>query len=186
MNIVFCLPGREFSNKFLNSWTSLIHNIPKDWKWAHVTGYVPNITYSRQSLLDRAKMFRPTHYMWIDSDQVFNPNQFLQLASHDLPIISGLYKKENLPDQFAGCKLNGETLTTSDIEGVDKPIEVLANGMGFMLVKSEVFDLIEKPFEFLNEHQWEDFGFADKARKLGFKSYIDPAIIVGHEKKIVI
>jgi len=186
MRIVFCLPGREFSNRFLDSWTNLIHNIPSDWSWAHVTGYVPNISYTRQALLDRARIFKPTHYMWIDSDQVFTFKQFNQLLSYNLPIISGLYKKENSPNQFACCKLNGETLTDKDIQNQDSPMEVLANGMGFMLVKKEAIEMLEDPFEFLNKDQWEDFGFQTKARKSGFKSYIDPTIVVGHEKKVVL
>ena len=40
-------------------------------EWAMVNGYIPNVSMSRQSLLDRARMHRPTHYMWIDDDQVF-------------------------------------------------------------------------------------------------------------------
>ena len=65
-------------------------------------------------------------------------------------------------------------------------MEVQANGMGFMLVKREVFDVIENPFEHLNEHQWEDFGFANKARQAGFKSYVDTKIVIGHEKSVIL
>ena len=46
--VVFILPGREFSNKFLDSWTNLIKNIPQSWDWFHVTGYVPNVFYNRK------------------------------------------------------------------------------------------------------------------------------------------
>ena len=31
----------------------------------------------------------------------------------------------------------------------------------------------------------EDFTFQEKARKKGFKSYIDPKVIIGHEKKFI-
>ena len=74
MEIGFCIPGREFSNKFLESWTNLIKTLP--FKWYLFTGYLPNISYNRQALIDRAKMIRPTHCMWIDSDQVFQPDDF--------------------------------------------------------------------------------------------------------------
>ena len=38
-----------------------------------------------------------------------------------------------------------------------------------------------------NEKQWEgeDFTFQEKARKKGFKSYIDPKVIIGHENKFI-
>ena len=182
--VVFILPGREFSNKFLDSWTNLIKNIPQSWDWFHVTGYVPNVFYNRQALLDRAKMFRPTHYMWIDNDQVFDFKMFNTLVQHNLPIVSGIYKKNNL--MYACCGLDGKTLTVNDLEGKNELIEVKANGMGFMLVKSIVFDLIQNPFEPLDFDQWEDFSFQLKAREKGFKSYIDPTVVVGHEKKTIL
>ena len=115
MKIGFILPGREFSEKFLNSWTSTLKSMPKEWDWFHITGYVPNVFYNRQALLDRAKMLRPTHYMWIDSDQVFKFQMLEKLIKHNLPIVSGIYKKT--PDIFACCGLDGRTLTVNDIEG---------------------------------------------------------------------
>ena len=184
MKIGFILPGREFSEKFLNSWTGMLKSIPNEWDWFHITGYVPNVFYNRQALLDRAKMLRPTHYMWIDSDQVFNFSMLEKLVNHNLPIVSGIYKKT--PDIFACCGLDGRTLTVNDIEGQTDLIEVKANGMGFMLVKREVLDYIIDPFEPIDPDQWEDFTFQEKARQKGYKSYIDPTIIVGHEKKIVL
>jgi GT2 family glycosyltransferase len=107
-----------------------------------------------------------------------------RLINHNLPIVSGIYKKT--PDIFACCGLDGRTLTVNDIEGQTDLIEVKANGMGFMLVKREVLDYIVDPFEPIDPDQWEDFTFQEKARQRGFRSYIDPTIIVGHEKKIVL
>jgi hypothetical protein len=184
MKIGFILPGQEFSNKFLDSWTNIIYSIPNEWKWFHVSGYVPNVFYNRQALLDRAKMLNPTHYMWIDNDQVFNFGMLQALIKHNLPIVSGVYKKSK--DLYACCGLDGKTLTVKDLEGKTELIEVKANGMGFMLVKKEVFDRILDPFEFLDFNQWEDFTFQEKARRAGFKSYIDPKVVVGHEKKTII
>jgi len=181
--IAFCIPGNTFSGTFLKCWTSLVKQLPPSMDWFLINGYAPNITYSRQSLLLRARMLRPTHYMWIDDDQVFMYNQFKTLLDHNLDIVSGVYKKSD--DLFACCKLNGETLTTNDNleDGIN---EVMANGFGFMLVKAEVFDRIDKPFEHLNEDQWEDFGFANKARQLGYKVNIDTNVVVGHEKSRIL
>jgi hypothetical protein len=82
--------------------------------------------------------------------------------------------------------LEGKTMTIDDIKGKTDLIEVKANGMGFMLVKAEVFNHIIDPFEPLDPDQWEDFTFQEKARNAGFKSYIDPTLIIGHEKKIIL
>ena len=43
-----------------------------------------------------------------------------------------------------------------------------------------------QPFEYLNEDQWEDFGFANKARQLGYKVNVDSNIVVGHEKSRIL
>ena len=181
--IAFCIPGNTFSGTFLQCWTHLIKQLPPNMDWFLINGYAPNITYSRQSLLLRARMLRPTHYMWIDDDQVFTFEQFKRLYDHNLDIVSGLYKKSEM--MYACCKLNGETLTVNDEleSGIN---EVMANGFGFMLVKAEVFDHIDKPFEYLNEDQWEDFGFANKARQLGYKVNIDSHVKVGHEKSRIL
>ena len=184
MRIVFCIPGKKFSGTFLTCWTNLVKNLQiNNIDWGMVNGYVPNISMSRQALLDRGRMYRPTHYMWIDDDQVFEYTQFKKLLDHDLDIVSGIYKKSN--ELYACCKLNGETLNVND--NMEKGVhEVMANGMGFMLVKKEVFDGMYNPFDFLNENQWEDFGFADKARQLGYKVNIDNTVIIGHEKLMTI
>jgi len=58
MKIGFILPGREFSNKFLDSWTNIIYSMPNEWKWFHVSGYVPNVFYNRQALLDKTSTIR--------------------------------------------------------------------------------------------------------------------------------
>lgn len=193
VNIAFCIPGREFSARFLQSWTSLIKNLPLQYRWALFNGYTPNIFYIRQSLVDRAKMIRPTHYMWIDDDQVFDYIHFEKLFKHNLPIISGIYRRatghgkiEQLSDKFACSLLGGKTLREDDIKDKNVPMEVHANGFGFMLVKAEVFDKVVTPFQPTSDTEWEDFAFAERARKIGYKSYIDPSIIVGHEKKLIL
>ena len=182
MVISFCIPGNEFSNRFLESWTNLVKTL--SCKWHLFTGYIPNISYNRQVLLDRAKMIRPTHYMWIDSDQVFKPEDFYKLIEHDKDIVSGIYHKTQNGD-YACKTLNMDPLTDKDIENKKELIEVHSNGMGWMLVKSLVYYRMEGRFVPIKEW-WEDTSFQIRAKQLGYKSYIDPNIIIGHEKLITI
>ena len=128
MKIAFCIPGKEFSQRFLYSWTNLIQFMPPSWEWHFFTGYICSVSYNRQAILERANMFRPTHYMWNDSDQVFNHHHFIDLVAHDLPIVSGLYHRstsgfegrEELGDKFSCSKMDGRTLTEEDIETMNK------------------------------------------------------------------
>ena len=78
-------------------------------------------------------------------------------------------------------------LYTSDNDlNSNQPIEVYANGMGWMLVKKEVFEDTENPFDQTYSEQSEDIIFQVKAREKGYKSYIIPDVILGHEKMLIV
>ena len=103
LNIIFCIPGNSFSNKFLQCWTNLL-------AWCHSnnitpylsTAYSSNVFFVRNMCLKgnnldgiHQKPFQGKinydYIMWIDSDQVFSPEQFSQLLKHDKDIVSGMY-----------------------------------------------------------------------------------------------
>ena len=64
-------------------------------------------------------------------------------------------------------------------------VEVKANGMGWMLVKRGVFEKIDKPFD-PEGLRGEDITFQMKASEQGFRSYVDPSVVVGHEKSFIL
>ena len=87
VKIVFCLPGRTFSNNFLKSWTYLVSDLSdKDIQWLPAVGYSPNLYYVRNMCLGgditRGIHQKPwdgldyDYMMWIDSDMVFKPKHF--------------------------------------------------------------------------------------------------------------
>ncbi len=144
------------------------------------------------------------YIMWIDSDILFTPQHFIQLLSHkDKDIVSGLYPmeggiaypvvKEWNIDYF---QKNGtfEFLKTNDPILYNKqPFEVVYTGLGFVLVKKGVFEKIGYPwfppefFEFENgiyDFCSEDVGFCRKATRAGFKIWIDPTVVLRHEKTV--
>ncbi len=73
-------------------------------------------------------------------------------------------------------------------------MEVEYNGMGFMLIKKGVFEKVEYPWFCqlkkqigdLEDYCSEDVAFCHLARKAGFQIFIDPQLIVGHEKMRVL
>ena len=102
--VVFCLPGKEFSGIFLQSFIKLIY-----WCWqnginAHVrTEYAPNIYSVRNVLLELGRLtplnemdtpfggnLQYDYTMWIDSDMVFEPEDFKRLLDARKDIVSGL------------------------------------------------------------------------------------------------
>ena len=207
MKVVFCIPGNNFSNRFLKCWTNLTRELHKrDIEYELLSQYIPNVYQVRSLLLGADRKFgqyqtpwqgkRDYDYiMWIDSDQVFEPNDFFKLLEHDKDIVSGLYLRKpqgdtlnDIPIEFACFNEDGKRLYTNEVNGELR--KVWSNGMGWMLIKKGVFEKIEYPWfgpiiEGLGFHG-EDVSFQLRARDSGFESYVDTSVIVGHEKEVVL
>jgi GT2 family glycosyltransferase len=215
ITVVFCLPGSSFGGKFLERWTDLVayclsHGIRPVLSRREAC----NIYYVRNMCLGadvmRGKDQKPfdgkldyDFIMWIDSDILFNQQQFMKLLSHDADIVSGVYLMEDgkslatvkeWDEEY--FKKNGHFnfLTIQEISGKEELIEVAYTGMGFMLIKRGVFERLEYPwFRPLEkkigdmvDFTMEDVAFCLRAREAGFKILVDPAVRVGHEKKVVL
>ena len=103
LTIMFCLPGKSFSNHFLLSWSELMmycltHQIrplvscQQNSNVYHVRNACLGADILRGSLqLPFDGKLDYDFIMWIDSDQVFSPAQFETLLRHDKEVVSGLY-----------------------------------------------------------------------------------------------
>ena len=207
MKIIFCIPGNSFSNRFLKCWTNLTKELHKrDIEYELLSQYIPNVYKVRSLLLGADRTFGQfqvpwqgkkdyDYIMWIDSDQVFEPNDFFKLLEHDKGIVSGLYLRKpqsdslsDIPIEFACFNEDGKKLYTNEVNG--ELIKVWSNGMGWMLIKKGVFEKIEYPWfgpiiEGLGFHG-EDVSFQLRAKDVGFDSYVDTSIVVGHEKGVIL
>ena len=196
MKIAFCIPGKEFTGWFLENWTELIQILNLDIEWKLFRNYHPIVSKTRIEVLRRAQLWEPDYYMWIDSDTNFKTSDFFKLLSSDKHIVSGLYYLQPpggrftntyVPVTYACHKNSRELLYTTDNDlSTNQPMEVYANGMGWMLVKKEVFEDVEKPFDQTYSEQSEDIIFQVKAREKGYKSYVLPDVILGHEKMLIV
>ncbi|MDD5687447.1 MAG: hypothetical protein PHE88_06420 [Elusimicrobia bacterium] len=212
--VIFCLPGNNFSGKFLDCWTNLIsYCMANGIQFAVSRKESNNIYYVRNMCLgadiSRGENQKPfdgkidyDYLMWIDSDIIFTPQQFQKLLNQDKDIVSGVYSMEG-GGQFASVKdwdekffeKNGyfQFLTPKDIEKSNDLMEVSYTGFGFILIKKGVFESIlypwfkplEKRIGNMTDFTMEDVGFCLRAKEKGFKIWIDPQIRVGHEKKII-
>ena len=207
MKIIFCIPGNSFSNRFLKCWTNLTKELHKrDIEYELLSQYIPNVYKVRSLLLGADRKHGQyqapwqdkkdyDYIMWIDSDQVFEPNDFFKLLEHDKDIVSGLYLRKpqgdtlnDIPIEFACFSAPSKGLFTNETNG--ELIEVFANGMGWMLVKKGVFE--KTPFPWFGpiitglDFNGEDVAFQMRAKDSGFNSYVDTSIIVGHEKEVVL
>lgn len=212
--IIFCLPGDNYSGNFLKCWTDLVLYCVQNNITPILSQYSScNIYYVRTMCLGGRSIDGRTqkpfqgkinydYLMWIDSDIIFNIKQFDKLLSHDLDIVSGLYKMQN-KTHYATVKnwdvdtykKNGcfDFLKPDDIK-TNELFEVSYTGFGFMLIKKGVFEKIEYPWfkprfiemDHITEFTMEDVTFCLEAKEKGFKIMIDPTIVVGHEKKLIL
>lgn len=144
-----------------------------------------------------------THLMWIDSDVIFTPDQFVRLINYDKDIVSGIYKMsdgvsyatvEKWDEEYFKGHGNFQFMQDRDFAGRRDLIEVAYSGFGFMLIKRGVFESLPYPwFRPIFHHigtavdfSAEDASFCITAREKGFKILVDPGLKVGHEKMKVI
>jgi len=122
------------------------------------------ITRARNYLVDEFLRSGFTHLLFIDSDIHYNPQDVLALMALDKDVIGGPYPKksinwgnvalaarshadldpkelENLVGEYVFNVVKG----TSQFQVTD-PLEVLEIGTGFMMVKREVFEKMEKAY----------------------------------------
>lgn len=131
-----------------------------------------------------------THVFYIDDDLVFEADALDRLLVHaDKDVVSGLYLMRNFPhyplafdevreNENGKCKF---MFLTPDKEGL---VRVVNCGFGFVLIKTDVFRKLEKPWVRLGEiekDEWcDDVAFFNRVRKAGFKLYCDLDIRLGH------
>lgn len=211
MNIIACIPGNKFSSEFFIRWTIFLQYCQKRGINIILSQqYSCNIYYVRNMCLGanvtRGKNQKPfdgkidyDYLLWIDSDIIFNPEHFEKLIKYNKDIISGLYRMENYV-QFAAVKQwdeeyfkkhgGFEFLTDESIKEQKELISVAYTGFGFMLIKKGVFEKFEYPWFRPHWQQigdavdfsMEDAGFCLDAKNLGYNIWVDPTVIVGHEK----
>lgn len=208
MKLVFCLPGNTFSRSFLASWTRTLqwcHDNDIDYAVSIV--YIPIIYHARNQILGGSrtspKSLKPFNgeieydwLVWIDSDQVWQPEDLEQMLTNpDHKVVTGL-ALFNDNEHFAVSTYdetkrdNRRWLTRDDID-VDAGRFITPEcGMGFMVVQRGVFEQLEYPWFFPTAHDegdvlWfeaEDGSFCNRIKKLGIDIWVDPAVQVGHEK----
>jgi hypothetical protein len=213
--IIFCLPGDNFSGRFLESFLLLInfcHQVNIKYylsrKESPVIYYVRNMCLGGD--LRRGMDQKPfdgkleyTHLMWIDSDMIFSVDHFKALLRRDKDIISGIYKMadttrfsvvEKWDEEYFKQYGSFQFLNEADMKKKDGLFEAVYTGFGFTLIKHGVFEALQYPwfeplsFQFGNIKEFcsEDVAFCQKAKLKGFNIWVDPAVRVGHEKKVIL
>ena len=136
----------------------------------------------REKLIEESKIINSDYVLWLDSDMVFPSTTALRLLEHNKDIVGCNYLKRTKPLKPVAYKDINDWDSYLPLTPQEELVEVEGVGMGCLLMKSEVFKKINKPyFEFTyNEKSddWlgEDFNLLKKLREVGYKVYIDTVL----------
>lgn len=131
----------------------------------------------RETLVKQAMQLEATEILWLDSDMIFPRDIYHRLHKHKKDIIACNYAtKEKIPKSVAFLDENDSNNRLYKGKGLT---EVVAVGMGLMLVQMSVYKDVPQPwFNFFwdnvhERHTGEDIYFAEKVRSLDYKIYVD-------------
>jgi len=151
-----------------------------------------------------------THIFMVDSDIVFTPEDFWKLWNHNVPVVAGAYcySTEALSREVDKRIVAGTwdveffkkhytfpSYTLGQARSLANPLlEVDWLGLGFALVRTEVFTKIEYPWfnseliviDDLRDTTSEDVGWCRKVKRAGYKILLDPSIKIDHQKTVSI
>ncbi len=158
-----------------------------------------NIASIRNTLHWKFLQGTDDYLLWTDSDIAWEPNDIQTLLDDDLPFVSGLYYNVNE---------RGELFPVVTLKGIGKDhrpdlswvaenektpiLEVEGVGMGFVLLRRDVVETVGVrkhlwPFQEIeigDDYYGEDVTFCLRAKREGFRPYVDLRARVGHKKEI--
>ena len=224
--IVFCLPGRGVSYTYLKNFVQLCFDIVQNGMSIQISqDYSSMVNFARCKCLGANVLRGPDqipwdgkleydYQIWIDSDIVFNTDQFWQLLDladngeedGQKAITAGWYATEDgtttsvahwlEEDDF---RKNGGVMNHETVESISKrkkPFTVDYTGFGWVCIKNGVFEKLPYPwfapkmqvFESgaVQDMCGEDVSFCLDAIEEGYEIWCDPRIRVGHEKTRII
>lgn len=158
------------------------------------------IARSREQLAWMVADSDATHLLFVDTDMAFEPDVVDKLLAHDVPIVGAWYHGLNPATEktyVVVYRQKGDEMELFKSPGKGLQ-EVAALGMGCTLIKREVLEAFAKLYPdrpnlcmFREDRRGkdsvgEDVYFCQKAKEMGFASYVDWDTQAGHMKTVMI
>lgn len=150
------------------------------------------VPYARERLAEGALEMGCKYLFMVDDDMLAPPDLFYKLAVHDKDICAALAFTRNPDhkpviyetmdegfDYATGTRYGGFTRFVNNYPK-NQLVECDAVGFGAVLIKTDIFKKLKKPWFFGMEGTGEDITLCIKAKKAGFRVYMDTAIKLGH------
>lgn len=133
----------------------------------------------RERLATMALDLGTDYILWLDSDIVFPATTAARLMAHNETVVAANYIRRQLPAKGVAYEKIGDWQNPLPFDIYDDLVEVEGIGMGCVLMKTEIFTEIKKPwFEFgwspeSNDFLGEDMILCQKLASLGYKIKVD-------------
>jgi hypothetical protein len=133
----------------------------------------------RESLIGQAIAMKSEWVLWLDSDMMFPPTTLLRLLAHNQDIVGCNYMKRSFPFKSVAFTNTNDWESWVPIQSEDNLVTVEAIGMGCVLMKTELFKKLNKPyFEYTYQPKTKDWGGEDftlfkKLNKIGYQVKVD-------------
>ena len=138
------------------------------------TNTTVSMSVIRNTLLKSALETDCTHFLFLDGDEIFPENLVIKLIAYNLPIVSAYVCVKNHQEKPNSYVLHKGKYINYKGNGLE---EVDACGFGNILIKREVFEKMEYPWFAYEDSKkkitTEEMYFFEKAKKLGYKIYVD-------------
>ena len=133
----------------------------------------------RENLINRAIEVKSEWVLWLDSDMMFPPTTLLRLLAHNQDIVACNYMKRSYPFKSVAFMDTNDWESWVPLQSEDELLTVEAIGMGCVLMKTSVFEKLNRPyFEYTYQPKTKDWGGEDftlfkKLNKVGHQVKVD-------------
>jgi len=140
---------------------------------------------ARNQCVKEALAWNADYVLFLDDDVLPPSDGLVKLVMDAVPIVGGLYfdrrppytpmiarRKNRDKPWVLGEKVEWDVDFARNYPH-DRFVEVDATGLGFMLIRREVFEKISEPWFVIQPSYGEDFSFCWKSQQAGFKIYVD-------------
>lgn len=214
-NVVITTPGSKMESAYVKSLLGTIQVLQaNNITWHYQNEYASLVTNAREATITGSRqleVFNPSpgkgQYTYdkifcIDSDIVWNPENFMKLLQSDKDIISGVYYEAQGADAMIHRNkddfrpMSREEISVFQQSGNLFP--AYGVGLGFMCVKQGVFESLKRPWYGLGKvfqeidgvtyelPLGEDLYWCDRVAQNGHQVYVDPTVVVGHVKSNIV
>lgn len=207
VNLIIATPGHSMMSIYVRSLLAATEELNKRGiSWAFSSEYASHVADAREMTLNgdnrndlsESRPFKGSitydKVLWIDSDIAFSPQDVVKAYESPYDIVTGAYLLAS-GEATLYRKLFGPALVYDEVLKMTEPEKIFGAGMGFMAVKSGVFESLSRPWfqsptvtvdhegkDYTFPIMGEDLSFCYRAAEAGFEVWFDPSIKLQHHK----